>query len=150
MFSLRRSTLWFAAVLLSTSAYGESCEQLEKLSLPDTTIDSSSAGPGEFKDPAAPWLQPLALPPHCRVRGTIRPTADSDIRFEVWLPLEKWNGKLQGNGRRYMEVAPWLAIFPGLAISLAVLAFNLPGDALRDVLDLRMRGSVSGASVGRG
>jgi peptide/nickel transport system permease protein len=65
-------------------------------------------------------------------------------------PNPSWGGMLQGNGRRYMEVAPWLAIFPGLAISLGVLAFNLLGDALRDVLDPRMRGSVSGASVGRG
>jgi peptide/nickel transport system permease protein len=38
-----------------------------------------------------------------------------------------------------MEIAPWLAIFPGLALSLAVLAFNLFGDALRDVLDPRLR-----------
>jgi len=98
MVSIRRSVLCFAAALLSTSAHGKSCEQLKDLSLPDTTIDSSSTGPGEFKDPAAPWLQPLPMPPHCRVRGTIRPTADSDIKFEVWLPLEKWNGKLQGNG----------------------------------------------------
>src|SRR5687767_2721910 len=94
----RRSLLWFAAALLSTSAYGKSCEQLKEVSLPDTSIDSSSTAAGEFKDSAAPWMQPLVIPPHCRVRGTIRPTADSDIKFEVWLPLEQWNGKLQGNG----------------------------------------------------
>jgi peptide/nickel transport system permease protein len=40
----------------------------------------------------------------------------------------------------YFEIAPWLAIFPGVAISLAVLGFNLFGDALRDVLDPRLRG----------
>jgi peptide/nickel transport system permease protein len=39
-----------------------------------------------------------------------------------------------------MEIAPWLAIFPGLAISLAVMGLNLLGDALRDVLDPRLRG----------
>jgi feruloyl esterase len=98
MVSIRRFILCFAAALLSASAYGKSCEQLKNLSLPDTTIDSSSTGPAEFKDPTAPWLPPLPLPSHCKVRGTIRPTAESDIKFEVWLPLEKWNGKLQGNG----------------------------------------------------
>ena len=56
-------------------------------------------------------------------------------------PYPSWGGMLQGNGRRFMEIAPWLAIFPGLAISAAVLAFNLLGDALRDVLDPRMRGA---------
>jgi peptide/nickel transport system permease protein len=59
-------------------------------------------------------------------------------------PHPSWGGMLQGNGRRYMEVAPWLAIFPGLAISLSVLAFNLFGDAMRDILDPRMRGTVGG------
>ena len=48
---------------------------------------------------------------------------------------------LAGTGRRYMEQAPWLALFPGLAISLTVLAFNLLGDAVRDLLDPRLRSS---------
>jgi ABC-type dipeptide/oligopeptide/nickel transport system permease subunit len=57
------------------------------------------------------------------------------------LPQPSWGAMLAGTGRRFMEVAPWLAIFPGLAISLAVLAFNLLGDAVRDLLDPRLRGS---------
>ena len=48
---------------------------------------------------------------------------------------------LSGPGRQYMEVAPWLAIFPAAAISVTVLAFNLLGDRIRDVLDPRLRGS---------
>lgn len=60
-------------------------------------------------------------------------------------PHPSWGGMLQASGRQFMEIAPWLAIFPGIAISLAVLAFNLFGDALRDVLDPRLRGS-SGSS----
>ena len=43
-------------------------------------------------------------------------------------------------GRAFMEQAPWLAIFPGLAISLAVLGFNLFGDTLRDIWDPKLRG----------
>jgi ABC-type dipeptide/oligopeptide/nickel transport system permease subunit len=46
---------------------------------------------------------------------------------------------LSSTGRAFMEQAPWLAIFPGLAISLAVLAFNLVGDTLRDSWDPKLR-----------
>jgi peptide/nickel transport system permease protein len=55
-------------------------------------------------------------------------------------PTPSWGRMLSGDGRQFMEVAPWLTIFPGLAITLAVMAFNLFGDALRDILDPRMRG----------
>jgi peptide/nickel transport system permease protein len=47
---------------------------------------------------------------------------------------------LSSTGRAFMEQAPWLAIFPGLAISLAVLGFNLFGDTLRDAWDPKLRG----------
>ena len=46
---------------------------------------------------------------------------------------------LSSSGRQYMEYAPWLAIFPGLAISFTVFAFNMFGDVLRDILDPRLR-----------
>jgi peptide/nickel transport system permease protein len=55
-------------------------------------------------------------------------------------PQPSWGMMLSGDGRQFMEVAPWLTIFPGLAITLAVMAFNLFGDAIRDVLDPRLRG----------
>lgn len=48
---------------------------------------------------------------------------------------------LQGGAEEYAESAPWVAIFPGLAISIAVFAFNIFGDALRDTLDPRLRGT---------
>ena len=54
-------------------------------------------------------------------------------------PTPTWGGMLSGEGRRNLETAPYLAIFPGLAISIAVLAFNMLGDALRDLLDPRLR-----------
>jgi peptide/nickel transport system permease protein len=56
-------------------------------------------------------------------------------------PTPTWGGMLSGAGRKYMETAVWIAIFPGIAISLTVMSFNLLGDAVRDVLDPRMRGS---------
>jgi len=54
-------------------------------------------------------------------------------------PTPTWGGMLAGEGQRNLENAPWLAIFPGLAISIVVLSFNMLGDALRDVLDPRLR-----------
>ncbi|MCW5852429.1 MAG: ABC transporter permease [Anaerolineae bacterium] len=54
-------------------------------------------------------------------------------------PEPSWGAMLSGQTQRYMYNAPWLAIFPGLAISLAVFGFNFLGDALRDVLDPRLR-----------
>jgi ABC-type dipeptide/oligopeptide/nickel transport system permease subunit len=56
-------------------------------------------------------------------------------------PTPSWGLMLSGTGRRFMETAPWLAYFPAAAISLTVLAFNLLGDVVRDVLDPRLRGS---------
>jgi len=54
----------------------------------------------------------------------------------VPLPYPSWGGMLN-EGRQYLEVAPWLTVFPGLALSLTVLSFALLGDALRDILDPR-------------
>jgi peptide/nickel transport system permease protein len=56
-------------------------------------------------------------------------------------PQPSWGAMLSGAAQQYVRVAPWLAVFPGLAISIAVFAFNLFGDALRDILDPRLRGS---------
>jgi peptide/nickel transport system permease protein len=54
-------------------------------------------------------------------------------------PTPSWGLMLSSTGRAFMEQAPWLAVFPGLAISLAVLAFNLFGDTLRDAWDPKLR-----------
>ena len=50
-------------------------------------------------------------------------------------------GMLSGTGRTYMYLGPWLALAPGLCITAVVYAVNVYGDALRDLLDPRMRGS---------
>ena len=55
-------------------------------------------------------------------------------------PAPSWGGMLSGAGRQFFVMAPWLAIAPGLAIALLVLASNLFGDALRDALDPKLRG----------
>jgi peptide/nickel transport system permease protein len=54
-------------------------------------------------------------------------------------PTPSWGLMLSGGAPMYAEKAPWLAIFPGLAISLAVFGFNLFGDSLRDALDPKLR-----------
>jgi len=54
-------------------------------------------------------------------------------------PAPSW-GTMLNEGRTYLETAPWMSIFPGLAIMLAVLGFNLLGDGLREMLDPQLRG----------
>jgi ABC-type dipeptide/oligopeptide/nickel transport system permease subunit len=54
-------------------------------------------------------------------------------------PIPSWGLMLSSTGRAFMEQAPWLAVFPGLAISLAVFGFNLFGDTLRDAWDPKLR-----------
>ena len=87
-----------------------SCESLASLTLPNTTITRAEAvDAGAFMPAVAPGARPVsesqarqygALPSFCRVTATLTPSNDSDIKVEVWLPSENWNGKLQavGNG----------------------------------------------------
>ena len=54
-------------------------------------------------------------------------------------PAPSWGADLSGSARQYFREAPWMAIFPCLALSLVVLGANILGDALRDILDPRLR-----------
>lgn len=74
-------------------------------------------------------------------------SALSFLGYGVPPPHPSWGSMLSGSGRTYMYTAPWMAIWPGVAISLVVFGFNMFGDALRDVLDPRLRGS--GRAPGR-
>jgi peptide/nickel transport system permease protein len=67
-------------------------------------------------------------------------SALSFLGFGVPPPYPSWGEMLSGSGRSYMYKAPWMATWPGVAISLAVFGFNMLGDALRDLLDPRLRG----------
>ncbi|MDP6580369.1 MAG: tannase/feruloyl esterase family alpha/beta hydrolase [Vicinamibacterales bacterium] len=86
-----------------------SCDSLASLALPNGTITTADAiAPGAFVPPMPPGRslsegqarQYGALPGFCRVAATLTPSSDSDIKIEVWMPTEGWNGKLQsvGNG----------------------------------------------------
>jgi peptide/nickel transport system permease protein len=54
-------------------------------------------------------------------------------------PAPAWGLMLRGAAVEFAERAPWMALFPGLAISMAVFAFNVFGDSLRDALDPKLR-----------
>jgi len=64
----------------------------------------------------------------------------SFLGFGIPPPTPSWGGMLSGTGRSYMLAAPWMAIWPGLALSIAVYGINMFGDAMRDLLDPRQRG----------
>ena len=77
-----------------------------------------------------------------RVGATILTEAGlSFLGLGVPPPAPTWGGMLSGSSRTYMYQGPWLALAPGLALTIVVYAINVLGDALRDLLDPRMRGS---------
>jgi hypothetical protein len=86
------------AVARSSKPHPVPCEFVAKLHWPGTTIDTTeSIDGGSFTPPGA--TTPLTgLPPFCRVAGSIKPTSDSDIRFEVWMPKSGWNEKFLSAG----------------------------------------------------
>jgi peptide/nickel transport system permease protein len=76
----------------------------------------------------------------------------SFLGFGVPPPNPSWGGMLSGPGRKYMEQASWMALWPGLFLSLVVYSVSMLGDALRDILDPRLRGGTGrygNARVGR-
>jgi Tannase and feruloyl esterase len=100
--------LILACFLLSASAIAvsqDSCEKLAGAQIPGATISlAQTVAAGAFVGPPAPFsgLNVSALykglPVFCRVVAVAKPTADSDIKVEIWLPVAGWNGKLQGIG----------------------------------------------------
>ena len=64
----------------------------------------------------------------------------SFLGFGLPSEVPSWGGMLSSDGRRYMEQAPWLALWPGLFLTITVYSLNMLGDALRDLFDPRLRG----------
>jgi len=98
--------LLFIVLTASMAAFGQvGCEKLAELKIPNTTVTTAqTVGAGTFAGPPAPFsgmdLSPFykTVPAFCRVVAEAKPTSDSDIKVEVWLPSSGWNGKLQGIG----------------------------------------------------
>ena len=98
--------LLFSSVLLtaqSDASPSQKCEALAKLKLPNVTITTAKTeAAGEFAGPRHPFTGAdisafyKQLPAFCRVVANAHPSSDSDITIEVWMPLDNWNGKLQG------------------------------------------------------
>ncbi|MAE15910.1 MAG: ABC transporter permease [Deltaproteobacteria bacterium] len=75
------------------------------------------------------------------VGGVILSAASlSFLGFGLPLEIPEWGGLLSRDGREYMEMAPYLAFWPGLCLTVTVYSFNMFGDAVRDLLDPRLRG----------
>lgn len=86
-------------VFAAKSAVAQNCEKLAGLKLANTTVTSAqTVAAGAFVPTAGPAAPFKDLPAFCRFAGVIKPTSDSDIRFEVWMPASGWNGKFQGIG----------------------------------------------------
>ena len=99
--------LFLLACVFSVPASGAPCDQLAALALKDATVTSARlVSTGEFEPPSATEGNAANrnafknLPAFCRVAATLKPSSDSDIKVEVWLPANGWNGKFQavGNG----------------------------------------------------
>jgi tannase/feruloyl esterase len=86
------------AALLALTSFGAAgtaqaatCESLAQASFPNTVITAAQSVTGSFTYPSG--HQVTGLPASCHVTGSIRPTSDSDIRFDLWMPNENWNHK---------------------------------------------------------
>ena len=92
------------SAIARVSSTSTACDQFIALRLPNTTItvaETVAAGAFVQPTPLLPFAQSPGyekLPAFCRVAATISPVADSEIKFEVWLPAEGWNGKFMGTG----------------------------------------------------
>jgi feruloyl esterase len=112
----------FARRLPAASAQASACDRVQSTKLQNGTITSAaSVDAGAFAPPpnrgnAVSSSAFAKLPPFCRVAATLKPSADSDIKVEVWLPVSGWNGKFQGVGNGGWSGA---IAYPSLAAQLA-------------------------------
>jgi peptide/nickel transport system permease protein len=88
-------------------------------------------------------MAPIIIQFSTRVPGIILTEASlSFLGFGIPPPAPSWGSMLTGSGRTYMFLAPWMVIWPGLALSIVVYGVNMFGDGVRDILDPRLRGGI--------
>ena len=86
-------------------------------------------------------MAPIIIVFSINIGGVIIAEASlSFLGFGLPVEIPSWGGLLSREGRRYMEQAPWLALWPGLFLTITVYSLNMFGDAMRDLLDPRLRG----------
>ena len=86
-------------------------------------------------------MAPIIIVFSINIGGVIISEASlSFLGFGLPVQIPSWGGMLSREGRVYMEMAPWLALWPGLFLTIVVYSLNMFGDAVRDLLDPRMRG----------
>ena len=86
-------------------------------------------------------MAPVIIIFSINIGGVIMSEASlSFLGFGLPAQIPSWGGLLSREGRTYMEMAPWLALWPGLALTITVYSLNMFGDAMRDLLDPRLRG----------
>lgn len=97
--SLRAPVMMILILAAALAGRAADCPSLASTNLPNTTVATAESIPAGTFIP--PYGRPIdKLPAFCRIAGSIHPTGDSDVRFEVWLPAAGWNGKFLsvGNG----------------------------------------------------
>jgi len=116
-------TLALASVCLA--AHAKDCDALAKLSLPHASVTSAELiDSGTF---APSYGQPIKnLPPFCRVSITAKPTSDSDIRIELWMPQSGWNSRFEGTGNGgFAGRISYGALATGVKLGYAVANTNM-------------------------
>ena len=157
---MNRALIVLIAATITVAVAQTPCEQLQSLKLPDTTITMVTAVPaGAFKNPALPPapqpdaidpppppppanLTPQMLPAYCRVFATLKPSPDSDIKIEVWLPLgAAWNGKYEAVGG-----GGWAGVisYPALATAVQEGYATSSTDTGHEGGNAKLRGGSSG------
>jgi len=144
---MRPAFLLFGVALIAAPALGANCEDMARLNIPNVKIDGAQlVAAGAFTPPPAPRVGAAAeptglapegrgrgvgrgaggtpppnpyksLPAFCRVQLTDKPSSDSDIKIEVWMPQNGWNGRFQGVGN-----GGWAGVISYSAMASAVAA----------------------------
>ena len=126
-----------AQILIFTCARAEDCGKLTQLQLGHVTVTKAEVVPAGSSDGSpAEKDMPAAKNDYCRVQGTSRPTADSEIRFELWIPsADAWNGKFEqvGNGG-FAGSIPYQSMARVLSLGYAVAGTD-DGHQSADVID---------------
>lgn len=139
--SILHTILLGAALAGATAAQTNSCENLSSMVLPHAAITMAQAVPaGELPQAGRGRgaAEPLKVPAFCRVAATLKPSNDSEIKMELWLPASGWNGNFEGNGN-----GGWTG-----SISPATLAAGLEHGYAAAMSDLGHEGGSASFALG--